>query len=352
MSELKSVSAKAGLPPGSLVYVGEAPEVKGRMSVVDYNSLGVETLSVTSAEDLRVFRERDTVTWVVVEGLSDTRLIGEIGNQFGVHQLVQEDILNTHQRPKLEEHEDYLFIVFKAMAPNEEGGIESEQISLLVFDNIVFTFKERHDELLEPIMRRIHKSKGRFRQAGSDYLAYVILDTVVDHYFRFHDAFEEIIDSVEEDLLTNPTAQVLSEIQGIKRSLIALRKVVSPLLELIGDLERSESPLLRNETRIFFRDVRDHVLRIEDTLDSFRDMVSGLFEIYVSSISIKMNEVMKVLTVFASIFIPLTFVAGIYGMNFEYMPELKLKWAYPVLWGVFLVVPLVLLAYFRRKKWI
>lgn len=351
-TSFKSVSNKAGLPPGSLVYVGNAPDVQGRMSVIDYNLNGVERPAVQSVQDLLAYRDRDTVTWVIIEGVNDTGLISDIGKHFNVHQLVLEDILNTHQRPKFEEHEEYLFIVLKAMSPGAEGEIHAEQISLLVFEKIVFTFKERHDDLFQPVVRRINNSKGQFKGAGSDYLAYVLLDTIVDQYFHFHDAFDEKIDAVEEVLLIKPTSKMLAKIQDIKRSLIVLRKSISPLREVINEIQHSEAPLICEETRIYFRDVRDHVLRISDTIDTYRDMVSGLLDIYVSSVSNKMNEVMKVLTVFASIFIPLTFIVGIYGMNFEYMPELKWKWAYPALWGVFLIVPVVLLIYFRRKKWI
>jgi magnesium transporter len=354
MSEsLSSASKKAGLPPGSLVHVGEVLETEVRITIVDYNKDVIEEQTVESIEQILQCREKDTVTWVNIEGLGNVELVGAIGEAFNIHPLVLEDILNTHQRPKLEEYDDYLYCVLKGISLAENGfSVEYEQISMLILNDFVFTFKEKQDELFEPVRRRLRSSKGHFRSQGADYLAYVILDTIVDSYFTLQDSLDDIVDSVEEELLTEPTPKTLGTIQSVKRELIIIRRSISPLREMLNAILRSESPLIEEKSLIYFRDISDHVLRISESIESSRDMIAGLLDIYITTISNKMNEIMKVLTVFASIFIPLTFIAGIYGMNFEYMPELKWKWAYPALWVAFIAIPVILLVYFKKKKWL
>ena len=354
MSEsLSSASKKAGLPPGSLVHVGEVMETEVRITIVDYNKDVIEEQTVESVEQILQCREKDTVTWVNIEGLGNIELVGAIGEAFNIHPLVLEDILNTHQRPKLEEYDDYLYCVLKGISLAENGfSVEYEQISMLILNDFVFTFKEKRDELFEPVRRRLRSSKGHFRSQGADYLAYVILDTIVDSYFTLQDSLDDIVDSVEEELLTEPTPKTLGTIQSVKRELIIIRRTISPLREMLNAILRSESPLIEEKSLIYFRDISDHVLRISESIESSRDMIAGLLDIYITTISNKMNEIMKVLTVFASIFIPLTFIAGIYGMNFEYMPELKWKWAYPALWMAFIAIPVILLVYFKKKKWL
>ena len=348
-----SVSKKVGLPPGSLVHIGEVLETEARITIVDYNQDMIEEQTVESIEQILQCREKDTVTWVNIEGLGNIELIGAIGDHFNIHPLVLEDILNTHQRPKLEEYDDYLYCVLKGIAlADGDFKVGYEQISILILHDFVFTFKEKQDEIFEPVKRRLRSSKGHFRSQGADYLAYVILDTIVDSYFTLQDSLDEIVDLIEEELLAEPGAVTLVKIQAVKRELIYIRKSISPLRELLNAILRSESPLIQEKTLIYFRDISDHVLRISEAIESTRDMVAGLLDIYISSISNRMNEIMKVLTVFASIFIPLTFIAGIYGMNFEYMPELKWKWAYPALWMAFIAIPVILLVYFKKKKWL
>ena len=354
MSEsLSSASKKAGLPPGSLVHVGELLETEARITIVDYNKDVIEEQTIESVEQILQCREKDTVTWVNIEGLGNIELVGAIGEAFNIHPLVLEDILNTHQRPKLEEYDDYLYCVLKGISLAENRfSVEYEQISMLILNDFVFTFKEKQDELFEPVRRRLRSSKGHFRSQGADYLAYVILDTIVDSYFSLQDSLDDIVDSVEEELLTEPTPKTLATIQSVKRELIIIRRSISPLREMLNAILRSESPLIEEKSLIYFRDISDHVLRISESIESSRDMIAGLLDIYITTISNKMNEIMKVLTVFASIFIPLTFIAGIYGMNFEYMPELKWKWAYPALWMTFIAIPVILLVYFKKKKWL
>ena len=350
---LTNTSGKAGMPPGTLVHVGHTHETESSVSIIDYSREKIEERAVESTAEILPYLDSDTVTWVNIEGLENIETIESVGAILNIHPLVLEDILNTHQRPKFEEYDDYLFIVMKSLSvENQMVSIGYEQISVLVLNNLVVTFKEKKDDIFTPLKHRLKNSNGRIRNMGSDYLAYTILDTIIDQLFIILDSIDEAIEATDEDLLVNPTTDSLVRIQQIKRELIDVRKSVSPLRELLAELLRSDTTLIHEKTSIYFRDVYDHVLRITETIESYRDILSGLLDIYMSSISNRMNEVMKVLTVFASIFIPLTFIAGIYGMNFEYMPELKFKWAYPVLWILFISIPVVLIIYFKRKKWL
>ena len=354
IESLKNSSEKSGLPPGSLVHVGAALETVTRMSVIDYSKENIEEQQIQSVDEILKYKDSDTVTWVIIEGLTNVEVVESIGAMFDIHQLVLEDILNTHQRPKFEEYDDHLYIVLKCLLPeDEEFTVTYEQISLLVLTNFVFVFKEKTDNLLYPIQQRIRTSKGRFRSLGADYLAYAILDTIVDQYFILIDLLDDAITPLEDSLLASEATQdSLKMIQRLKREVISIRRHISPVRELMAGMLRSESGLIDEKMHMYLRDVSDHVLRVIESIESHRDILSGLLEIYISGVSNKMNEVMKVLTVFASIFIPLTFLAGIYGMNFEYMPELKWKWAYPALWVAFITIPAVLLVYFKKKKWL
>lgn len=350
---LSSASAKAGLPPGSLIHIGKTRQEETHISLIDYNSREVTEALAPSISEIAAYKGRDSVTWVNVEGLKNIAMIEEIGAQFNIHPLVLEDILNTHQRPKIEDYGDYLYIVLKGLILEGQAfNVSYEQISLVLTSEYVFTFKEKRDDIFASIIRRIHNGKGAIRTLGSDYLAYTILDTVVDQYFTLQDSLDDVIDAVEDELLTNPGSATLATIQGLKRELVYIRKSISPVRELLSTMQRIDSPLLEEKTRIYYRDVFDHVLRVSEGMETNREMLSGLLDIYISSVSNKMNEVMKVLTVFASIFIPLTFIAGIYGMNFDHMPELHWKWAYPALWLVFVGISIMLLGYFKRKKWL
>ena len=354
MSEsLSFASEKSGLPPESLVHVGEVHAHEQKISVVNYNKSTLTRHTVNSIEELLSYKTTDTITWVIIDGLKDVSIIDAIGHHFDIHGLVLEDILNTHQRPKFEDFNDYLYIVIKAITlSNTDFNIGYEQISLLILNNFVFTFIEQPNQLFNPILNRLDNDKSQIRSLGTDYLAYLILDTVVDEYFAVQDTFDDLIESVEETLLSDPSSETLATIQKIKRELIFLRRSVSPLRELLAGIQRSESPLIHEKTRRYFGDVYDHAIRIIEAIESYRDLIAGMLDIYLSSVSNKMNETMKVLTVFASIFIPLTFIAGVYGMNFEYMPELKWRWGYPALWIFFISVSVFLLRFFKIKKWL
>lgn len=351
---LSTAAEKSGMPPGSLVHVGTVHEQASIITVIDYSKDYIEQVRISSIDEILKYKESPTVTWVIIEGLKNTEIVENIGSMFDIHQLVLEDILNTHQRPKFEEYENHLYIVLKSLKSEQaKFTVKYEQISLLVFNNFVFTFKEKTDDLFDPVIRRINTSKGRFRSMGSDYLAYAILDTIIDQCFVLIDSLDDTITALEDTLLlAESTPDTLNIIQRLKREIIFIKRYISPTREVMLSMLRSESSLIHEKTHIYLRDVSDHALRISESIEIYRDILSGLLDIYISSLSNRMNEVMKVLTVFASIFIPLTFITGIYGMNFEYMPELKWKWAYLTIWIVFIAIPVFLLVYFKKKKWL
>ena len=349
---LHSPSGKAGLPPGALVHVGAQHQTAGRVTLISYGPDHCIEREVHTVDDILAGRREGDTAWVHCEGLDIAPLLSEIGARFQVHPLVLEDILNTHQRPKFEEIDNCLFIVLKTLRVDGSQAVQHEQISLLVFPGLLFTFRERRDDLFDSLSQRLVQGRGRIRNLGSDYLAYVVMDSVVDRYFTLTDALEETIEAVEAHLLGRPRAQTFATIQRLRRELVFIRKAIVPLRELLTALLRSDTELIGAKTGPYFRDVFDHVIRVIETLDSYRDLINGMLEIYLSAVSNRMNEVMKVLTVFATIFIPLTFLVGIYGMNFDYMPELRWKWSYPILWLLFFLIPAGLLLWFRKRKWL
>lgn len=344
---------KNGLSPGSLIHIGEIFDNETIITLINYDASTLEEKVITQIEDIFPYKELSSTTWINIEGLHDVELIRRIGQKFKIHSLVLEDILHTHQRSKFEDYDNYLFMIVKNLTLGlGEFTIEYEQISILVFENFIFTFKEKPTLLFDPIKLRIQNSKGRIRNFGSDYLAYVVLDTVIDEYFLLQDSLDDVIENIEDELLLNPTTDTLITIQQIRRELIFVRKSISPLRELLAGLQRSDSVLINEKNRRYFADIYDHALRVIETIESYRELVTGMMDIYLSSVNNKMSETMKVLTVFASIFIPLTFIAGVYGMNFDYMPELKVRWAYPALWCFFITITITLITYFKRKKWL
>ncbi|MCB1986635.1 MAG: magnesium/cobalt transporter CorA [Burkholderiales bacterium] len=351
---LRSAADKSGLPPGSLIHIGEKHETECRITVTQFNIDAIKQFEIDSIDELQHLRNNDLITWINVDGLSDTHIVESLGTEFDIHPLILEDILSTHQRPKLEEYEDYIYLVIKSIQAekNNHPSLQYEQISILLLANYVITFKEKMDEIFKPVQYRLQNRKDRIRQNGSDFLAYVLIDTVVDEYFVVEDCLDEIIDPLEDSLLSNPTPETLQTIQHLRRELITMKRSISPLRELLSTIQHANTGLLEEKTLRYYNDVYDHVLRVTDSLDSYRERIASIQDIYLSSISNKLNETMKVLTIFASIFIPLTFIAGIYGMNFEHMPELKWRWAYPVLWIIFIAIGVGLLIYFKKKKWL
>lgn len=350
---IKKSSKMSGLPPGSLVHVGEKKTSKIRITFLDYDEKEFKEEEVKTVEKCFPYKSKPSVTWINIDGVHDINVIEEIGKHFGIHPLVLEDIVNTDQRPKMEDFDDYVYVALKMLYPSEGSReILSEQISLILGQNFVISFQEHAGDVFNAIRERIRNAKGRIRKMGTDYLAYSLIDTIVDNYFIILEKFGEKIEEIEEELVANPTTETLQTIHGLKREMIFSRKSVFPLREVISGLQRGESSLIHESTGIFLRDVYDHTIQVIDTIETYRDMNSGMLDIYLTSISNKMNEVMKVLTIFAAIFIPLTFIAGVYGMNFQYMPELSIPWAYPAVWIVIILVSISLLVYFKHKKWI
>lgn len=350
---LKKVSRKAGLPPGALIHVGEKKIEQIRISLIDYNETQFEERECDTIEDCFVYKEKSTITWINITGLHEVSIIEKLGKVYDIHPLVLEDILHTDQRPKMEDFEDYLFIILKMLSYDEgEQQIQTEQCSLILGPNFVITFQEKEGDVFDSIRERLRKQKGRLRREGPDYLAYALIDAIVDHYFIILEKIDETMEQLEEELTENPGPETMKMIHHLKRELIFLRKSVWPLREVVGSLEREELRLIQEKTTIFLRDVYDHTIQVIDTIETFRDMVSGMLDLYLSIISNRMNEVMKVLTIIATIFIPLTFIAGIYGMNFEFMPELRWHWSYPVVWIVMIVIGVLMLIYFRKKRWL
>ena len=349
----KKVSHKIGLPPGSLVHVGEKRTETVSIEIIDYDENQVLEKKAVDVEECFPFKDQPTVTWINIDGIHQTDIIEKIGNHFDLHPLILEDIMSTAQRPKMEDFGHYIYIVLK-MLQLEDGDseIKAEQISLIVGSNFVISFQETQGDVFDHVRERIRSGKGRIRKMKSDYLAYALMDAIVDQYFVILEKLGDRIELMEDELLVSPTPETLHEIHSLKSEMIFLRKSVWPLREVISGLERGESSLIQESTVIYLKDVYDHTIQVIDSIETFRDMLSGMLDIYLSSISNKMNEVMKVLTIIATIFIPLTFVAGIYGMNFEYMPELSWRLGYPMFWVVIISVGISMIFYFKRKQWL
>ncbi|MCP8304622.1 MAG: magnesium/cobalt transporter CorA [archaeon] len=349
----KKRSKKTGLPPGTLIHIGEKKIEKARITIIDYDEAQFQEKEAKKVEECFPYKDQPTVAWINVDGIHDVEIIEKIGNHFNLHPLLLEDILNTEQRPKMEDFEDYVFFVLKMLYYDEkENKIKVEQISLVLASNFVISFQESEGDVFNPVRERIRNGKGRIRKMGADYLAYALIDAIVDNYFIILEKLGEKIEDIEDELVTHPTSETLHAIHKLKREMIFLRKSVWPLREVVSKLERGESSLIKETTVIYLRDVYDHTIQVIDTIETFRDMLSGMLDMYLSSISNRMNEVMKVLTVIATIFIPLTLIASIYGMNFAYMPELESPWSYPmVLVGMF-ITGVLMLIYFKRKKWL
>ena len=355
---IQKVSKKAGLSPGTPVFVGKKHAEKIRITAIDYNADIFDMKEIDRIEECFPFKEKPTVTWINVDGLHEITVIEELGKYYGWHPLIVEDIVNTSQRTKADIFDEYIFISLKMLAYNSEAkNLDVEQLSLIVGDNYVFTFQEKVGDIFDSVRNRIKNSKGKIRKMGADYLAYALLDSVVDNYFKVIENIGEEIEFLEEELVSNPMTGTLQRIHELKREMIFLRRSVWPLREIIGSLERDEVPLIQESTHIYLRDLYDHTIQVMDMIETFRDMISGMLDVYLSSISNKMNEIMKVLTIFAVIFIPLTFIAGIYGMNFNpeksplNMPELNWYFGYPFALGLMVTAGVGMLYYFKRKKW-
>ncbi|MEW6657692.1 MAG: magnesium/cobalt transporter CorA [Thermodesulfobacteriota bacterium] len=349
---LRKRAKKAGLPPGSLVYTGEKVDEKVSITVVEYDEEHFHEKEKASFDECLLLRNKTGVTWIKVDGIHAVDNLQKLGDCFNLHPLVLEDILNTDQRPKIEDFDDYLYIVLRIINYSEDNELRSEQISLILGNNFLISFQEGNGAFFAPILERLRTSKGRIRKSGADYLAYALMDLIVDNYFVVLEKFGETIEYLEEEVVKQPTPKTLQDIHRFKYDMILLRKSVWPLREVINRLERRESDLIQEATGIYFKDVYDHTIIAIDNIETYRDILSGMLDIYLSGISNRLNEIMKVLTIIATMFMPLTFLAGVWGMNFKYMPELGWIWGYPAALGLMLVVALSMVRYFRRKKWI
>ena len=348
---IKRHSAKAGLPPGALVLVGNQREERVTIELIDYSEQDVSETEVIDVEFLQESIETATVSWVNINGIHNTDAIAAIGKVYGIHNLVLEDILNTDHRPKVEPFEDYVFFTMKMMWYNEDDELEREQISIVFGKPYVLCFQERKGDIFDPIRERIREDSGLVRKKGTDYLVYRLIDSVVDNYFIIIERIEEKVEDLEIAITADTDDDFTRDIQYLKREIISLKRALLPLREAVSGLEKGVSDLIDPENEKYFRDVYDHLIQIADNLETNREVLSGLMDMQMANMSNRMNQVMKVLTVIATIFIPLTFIAGIYGMNFDHMPELHFQYGYFVVWGVMLAVFVVMLIFFRRKKW-
>jgi magnesium transporter len=352
---VKKRSKKTGLAPGTLIHIGEERAAGVTINVIQFDETHYEEKQVQTLQNVLPSPDKPGVTWINIDGLQDVSIIETLGKHFNFHPLMLEDILSTDQRPKMEDFDDYLYIVLRMLYPDEKtGDFVNEQVSLIVGKNYVISFQEQEKkgDVFAPLRERIRTAKGKIRKLGPDYLAYSLIDAIVDGYFVIMEKIGDEIEFREEEVTTSPTPQTLRAIHHLKRQMILLRRSLWPLREVINGLERGGSKLIQSETMLYFKDVYDHTIHILDTIDSLRDMVTGMLDIYLTSLANRTNDVMKVLTIIATIFIPLTFIVGIYGMNFEFMPELKWRWGYFAVWGVMIIVTISMVMFFRRRRWI
>jgi magnesium transporter len=350
---IKNRSMKKGKDPGTLIHIGRKKIDKCIITKISYNKNQYTEKKISEIDNFKKLIKKDTTDWINIEGLHDVEIIEKIGNEFKIHPLVLEDILNTDQRPKFEDYKDYLFIVMKVLTYDQkEKTVVTEQISLIIGENFLLTFQETEGDIFDPIRNKIKLTKGKIRQYKADFIAYSLMDVIIDNYFSILENIGEKIEIYEEELINKTDKNVLKEIYKIKRENIILRKNVWPLREVINRFEKTDSKIIKKRTHLFLKDIYDHIIQVIDIIETFRDLISGMLDLYLSNTSNKMNEIMKVLTIIATIFIPLTFIAGVYGMNFDFMPELHMRYAYYVTWGIMISIGGIMLYFFKKKEWI
>jgi magnesium transporter len=337
-----------------MVYIGDRQRSGVKISIMDYNEREFTEHETLAVEECFPYKNKPTVTWINVDNVSNLEVIEKIGCCFNIHPLTLEDLVNTEARPKIDDYGHYIFIILKMLLYDEKlGRGRTEQVSLIVGTNYVISFQEGFEgDVFDPVRDRIRKSRGHIRENGADYLCYSLIDIIVDNYFSILEKVGDQIEKIEESLLGEPGPSMLNEIHNLKREMLYLRKAVWPLREVINLIVRSESPLFKSVAILHMRDIYDHTIQVIDTVEVLREMVASMLDIYISSMSYRMSEVMKVLTIIATIFIPLTFIAGVYGMNFKNMPEIEWPLGYPFALTIMLVVGLSLLAFFKRRNWI
>jgi magnesium transporter len=350
---INRLSHKTGLPPGSLVYVGEKTEVPVKLSIIDYSHDVFSEKIIDDVEELNTYKESDTVSWINIDGLHDLKIIERLGQVFGLHALLMEDMLNTHHRPKVEEFDNCIYVSLKMLnVDKSKDEIISEQVSIILGNGWVITLQEQEGDIFEILRDRLRKSFGSIRQRKADYLFYRFIDMVVDHYFFVTEYLSEVIEQLEEKVIGGENKDLVLEIQGLKRQLIELRRLVSPLREVVAFLNKETSGLISDNINRYLIDVYEHIIMVNETIESQKDTIASVMDLYMSGVSNRMNQVMKVLTIIATIFIPLSFIAGVYGMNFDHIPELHWRYGYFIFWAIITSVVIVMLFYFRRKKWL
>ncbi|MCO4821365.1 MAG: magnesium/cobalt transporter CorA [Flavobacteriaceae bacterium] len=344
---------KVGQIPGTLTYTGGKVDSKLSIEIFDYNHDTYHEKEIKTIEDAFDFKLSDSTTWININGLNHIDVIEKLGEHYGLHSLTLEDIVNTSQRPKIDEHNDYLYVVLKMLHYDDQQNIISEQVSFILGKHYVLSFQEAEGDVFDSIRDRIRINKGRIRGLKSDYLLYLLIDALVDHYYYIIETMGEKIEGLEDQLFEgNPPNEIPIQIQALKREVLKVRRAIFPLREIVSSIEKIEHELIGNKTIHFYKDIYDHIIQVSESIDIYREMIWGLMDMYMTTISNKMNEVMKVLTIIATIFIPMTFIAGIYGMNFENMPELHYKYSYFIFWGIMLLLFAGMIFYFRKKKWL
>ncbi len=341
-----------GLPPGTVVHVGLPAVEHSEVRAVVYQPDRVDESRPTGDTQLSELRSEKGVIWIDVTGVHDPQVIEQVGRAFDMHPLALEDVATTDQRPKIEEYDGQLFIVARMLSYDTDSReMSAEQLSIVLGDNFVISFHERPGNMVDSVLERIRKGRGRIRRMGADYLAYALLDTVVDHYFVVLDELGEVMEDLEDQLLETQSDEPPRELHRLKRELLFMRKSVWPLREVCYRLQRGEPPL-HEEVGLYFRDLSDHTVQVIDTVETYRDVTSGLMDLYLSTLSNRTNAVMKVLTIIATLFMPATLLVGIYGMNFKDMPELQWRWGYPTVWGVIVISMVGMIVWFRRRRWL
>jgi magnesium transporter len=346
-------SRKAGLPPGSVVHIGTTSSQPTRIQTLRYGPDRLVEEPNATLDQALACREEAGVAWINVDGVQDVEVLKKLGEGYGLHPLVIEDIANTEQRPKLEDYGDHLFIVLKMLSP-ENGHVKAEQVSLVITRNVILSFQE-HDkpgDCFDPLRVRLRSDASRLRSAGADFLSYGIVDALVDNYFVVLEQLGDAVEHIEEAATRDPTASGAQSIHVLRRELLVMRRAVWPLRDLVAQLLRRESVLIGEKTAVYLRDVYDHLVQVIDTTEALRDLLSSLLEVELTRTSLRMNETMKALTLIATVFIPLTFIVGVYGMNFEHMPELRWRWAYPALWAIMIALGAGMVIWFKRKRWL
>lgn len=346
-------SIKAGLAPGTPVFVGHKLREQARIDLLDFDEANLEEMQGVSLETCMDRVARPSVTWLHINGVHDLQIIESLGRKFNLHPLTLEDMVNTRQRPKIEDYPEYLFIVLKQIRFKPDGfGVSTEQISLVLGHGFVLSLMEDVGDVFEPVRLRLRTSKGRIRILKADYLAYALMDSVVDHYFLAVEELGDQIESLDERLSETDQDEVTREIHRLKHELMVIRKAVAPLREELRLLVHNPTTLIQPETRMFLRDLLDHVIQVLEMLETCREELSGVHDTHMFTLSHRMNEVIKVLTILSSVFIPLTFIAGVYGMNFQVMPELGWEYGYPAVWVLMLCIAALMLIYFRYRRWL